>query len=124
MSLAKLGMPEEGIEIAAKLAIQNPYPNPRPVTEDGIRALLARAYTGAMPQSAELEPAWQSACAARPRRMPRLFGRFSARRAPARWISRNISANAAPFVSPGPRGVKRAGGSEERPGGKEGVNTC
>src|SRR3546814_1941357 len=57
MSLAKLGMPEEGIEIAAKLAIQNPYPNPRPVTEDGIRALLARAYTGAMPQSAELEPA-------------------------------------------------------------------
>src|SRR3546814_1852948 len=48
MSLAKLGMPEEGIEIAAKLAIQNPYPNPRPVTEDGIRALLARAYTGAM----------------------------------------------------------------------------
>src|SRR3546814_7293673 len=48
------------------------------------------------------------ACAARPRRMPSLFGRFSARRAPARWISRNISAKAAPFVSPGPRGVKRA----------------
>src|SRR3546814_8116469 len=38
MSLAKLGMPRDGVAKAAKLAVSNPYPNPRPITEEGIRS--------------------------------------------------------------------------------------
>jgi alcohol dehydrogenase class IV len=48
------GMPEEGIERAADLAVQNPYWNPRPVERDAVRDLLARAWSGAPPQA---EPA-------------------------------------------------------------------
>ena len=46
MSLAALGMPEEGVERAADLALANPYSNPRPLTRDGVRALIARAWAG------------------------------------------------------------------------------
>ncbi|EZP83952.1 Maleylacetate reductase [Novosphingobium resinovorum] len=49
MSLAKLGMPRDGIETAARLAVANPYPNPRPITEEGITALLERALDGLPP---------------------------------------------------------------------------
>lgn len=45
-SLAALGMPEEGIDRAAGLALANPYWNPRPLTRDGVGALLARAWAG------------------------------------------------------------------------------
>ena len=51
MSLAKLGMPDDGIAKAAALAVRNPYPNPRPITEEGIVALLERAYEGIPPAS-------------------------------------------------------------------------
>src|SRR3546814_17525478 len=46
MSLAKLGMPRDGVAKAAKLAFANPYPNPQPVTEEGIARLLPRAPIG------------------------------------------------------------------------------
>ena len=49
MALSRLGFPEDGIARAAELAIANPYPNPRPVTRDGIEALLARACQGLPP---------------------------------------------------------------------------
>ncbi|MBJ7437752.1 MAG: maleylacetate reductase [Sphingopyxis sp.] len=49
MSLAKLGMPREGVAIAAKLAVSNPYPNPRPITEEGITHLLEHALDGLPP---------------------------------------------------------------------------
>jgi alcohol dehydrogenase class IV len=49
MSLANLGMPREGVAKAAKLAVANPYPNPRPVTEEGIVVLLERALDGLPP---------------------------------------------------------------------------
>ena len=45
-SLATLGMAEDGIDRAADLALANPYWNPRPLTRDGVRALLARAWAG------------------------------------------------------------------------------
>ena len=50
-ALRDLGMPEDGIERAADLAVQNPYWNPRPVERGAIRDLLARAWSGAPPQA-------------------------------------------------------------------------
>ncbi|MFB9266858.1 maleylacetate reductase [Bradyrhizobium erythrophlei] len=50
-SLAEIGMPEDGIEKAAELATKNPYWNPRPIEQGGIRDLLRRAWSGAPPQA-------------------------------------------------------------------------
>ena len=44
-------MPETGIEEAARLALANPYPNPRPLAEAPIRQLIARAWAGEPPVS-------------------------------------------------------------------------
>lgn len=52
MSLAKLGMPRDGVGKAAALAVANPYPNPRPITEEGITHLLERALEGLPPLAA------------------------------------------------------------------------
>lgn len=49
MSLARLGMAADAIDRVAELATRNPYPNPRPVTVDGIRTLLAAALDGRRP---------------------------------------------------------------------------
>lgn len=49
VSLAALGMPREGIALAADLAVKNPYPNPRPLERDAIRLLLEHAYDGVRP---------------------------------------------------------------------------
>lgn len=51
-SLASLGMPENGIERAADIAVQNSYANPRPVERDLVRDLIARAYHGLPPAEA------------------------------------------------------------------------
>jgi len=48
-SLKALGMPEAGLERAADLAVQNRYPNPRPLEREGIRELLHNAYHGNRP---------------------------------------------------------------------------
>jgi alcohol dehydrogenase class IV len=48
-SLAALGMPADGLDRAADLAVANPYWNPRPLERDAIRALLERAFTGTPP---------------------------------------------------------------------------
>ena len=45
-SLRGLGMKEEDIDRAADLAVERPYPNPRPLMRDDIRALLAAAWAG------------------------------------------------------------------------------
>lgn len=50
-SLAALGMPAEGLDRAADLAVQNQYANPRPLERAALRALLQRAFDGAPPQS-------------------------------------------------------------------------
>ncbi len=50
-SLAALGMPPAGLDRAADLAVQNQYPNPRPLERDAIRELLGDAFTGKRPRS-------------------------------------------------------------------------
>jgi maleylacetate reductase len=50
-SLAALGMPADGLDRAADLAVQNPYANPRPLDRTALRALLQRAFDGAPPQA-------------------------------------------------------------------------
>lgn len=50
-SLQALGMPADGLDRAADLAVQNQYPNPRPLERTALRALLQRAYDGAPPAS-------------------------------------------------------------------------
>jgi alcohol dehydrogenase class IV len=48
-SLAALGMPESGIDSAAKLAVRHPYPNPAKLDYDRIRVMLAAAWAGEPP---------------------------------------------------------------------------
>jgi maleylacetate reductase len=47
--LRSIGMPADGLERAADLAVQNQYPNPQPIERGAIRALLERAYNGVRP---------------------------------------------------------------------------
>jgi maleylacetate reductase len=49
-SLREFGLSEADLEHAADLAVKSPYYNPRPVTRDGILALLRAAYDGGRPQ--------------------------------------------------------------------------
>ncbi|MGI5131315.1 maleylacetate reductase and hydroxyquinol 1,2-dioxygenase domain-containing protein [Pseudonocardia sp. CA-107938] len=48
-SLRELGLGEADIGRAAELAVAKPYPNPAPLTRDGIAALLDRAWRGERP---------------------------------------------------------------------------
>jgi alcohol dehydrogenase class IV len=48
-SLAALGMRAEDLDRAADMALQNPYPNPRPLERGAIRALLQDAFDGVRP---------------------------------------------------------------------------
>ncbi len=50
-ALRDIGMPESGIERAAELASQNPYPNPRRIEYGAIRDLIARAWSGERPKA-------------------------------------------------------------------------
>jgi maleylacetate reductase len=59
-ALKDFGMPEDGIDRAADLAVENPYWNPRPIERDAIRRLIARAWAGEPPAAeaaAEAAPA-------------------------------------------------------------------
>jgi maleylacetate reductase len=49
VSLGALGFRRADIPRAAALAVARPYPNPAPLTEAGVRALLERAFEGAAP---------------------------------------------------------------------------
>jgi alcohol dehydrogenase class IV len=48
-SLRDIGMPFDGLDLAARLATENQYPNPRPVAYAPIRELLEQAYYGHRP---------------------------------------------------------------------------
>ncbi|WP_225770024.1 maleylacetate reductase [Inquilinus sp. Marseille-Q2685] len=48
-ALRDLGMPVDGIDRAAEVVAQSPYPNPVPVRADAIRDLIARAWSGDPP---------------------------------------------------------------------------
>jgi len=50
LALKDIGMPREGIDKAADLAVTNPYWNPRPLERGAIRDLMARAWAGEPPQ--------------------------------------------------------------------------
>jgi maleylacetate reductase len=50
-SLAELGMQEADIPRIAELAVASPYANPRPVTRDGVDALLRAAWAGEPPSA-------------------------------------------------------------------------
>ncbi|PXY18876.1 maleylacetate reductase [Prauserella muralis] len=49
MSLAALGMPEDGVDTVVAQALATPYANPRPVTETDLRAMVGNALTGEAP---------------------------------------------------------------------------
>ena len=49
MSLAKIGMPENGLACAAQLATGSPYPNPAPIEYRLVLALLRNAHNGVAP---------------------------------------------------------------------------
>jgi maleylacetate reductase len=49
-ALRDIGMPADGIGQTVKAAMAAPYWNPRPIEEDGLRALLARAWNGDPPR--------------------------------------------------------------------------
>lgn len=51
MKLSDLGLREADLERAAKLALERPYPNPRPVEYEGVLALLRAAYEGSRPEA-------------------------------------------------------------------------
>lgn len=48
-SLAQVGMAQAQLDGAVKLAVLNPYYNPRPVEDEAIRGLLQAAYDGVRP---------------------------------------------------------------------------
>jgi maleylacetate reductase len=52
-SLEQLGMRYADLDRAAEVAAAAPYPNPRPVTREAVRALLEDAFYGRRPGSAE-----------------------------------------------------------------------
>ncbi|WP_299779401.1 maleylacetate reductase [uncultured Roseobacter sp.] len=49
LALRDLGVSETDLDRAADLATRKPYPNPRPVTQNDIRALLQAAWAGDAP---------------------------------------------------------------------------
>ena len=48
-ALRDIGMPEDGIETATRITLENPYWNPCPIEADRIRDLLAAAWAGKRP---------------------------------------------------------------------------
>ncbi|MFZ2650624.1 MAG: maleylacetate reductase [Burkholderiaceae bacterium] len=48
-SLKDIGMSAQGLDHAAELAVQNEYPNPRPLERAAIRELLQHAFDGTRP---------------------------------------------------------------------------
>lgn len=51
-TLHELGLERRDLDHVAEIAAQKPYPNPRILTVDGIRALLERAFHGVHPERA------------------------------------------------------------------------
>lgn len=50
-SLAAIGMPADGLDRAADLAVRSAYPNPRPLQRDALRGLLQNAFDGTLSTS-------------------------------------------------------------------------
>lgn len=54
-ALRDLGLPESALPRAAELATARPYPNPRPLTREGITALLHNAWHGTRPTGSTVD---------------------------------------------------------------------
>jgi maleylacetate reductase len=50
-SLAELGLAEADVAVAARMAAEQAYPNPRAVTAEGVLAVLRAAYAGGRPRT-------------------------------------------------------------------------
>jgi alcohol dehydrogenase class IV len=50
VALKQIGMPADGLDRAAELAVLAPYPNPRPLERPALRQLLQTAYDGERPR--------------------------------------------------------------------------
>ena len=50
-ALRDIGLREQDVDRACELALQNQYPNPRPLEAEGLRALLRDAYEGRRPRA-------------------------------------------------------------------------
>jgi alcohol dehydrogenase class IV len=50
VALRDIGMQERDLDKACDIAMQNQYPNPRPLERDALRQLLQNAFEGARPQ--------------------------------------------------------------------------
>lgn len=48
-ALRDLGMPEDGIDRAVEITLADPYWNPRPLEEDGVREIIRAAWAGDRP---------------------------------------------------------------------------
>src|SRR6185436_14626101 len=48
-ALKDIGMPQDGLDRAARLATENQYYNPRPIEYAGVRQLLEEAFQGTRP---------------------------------------------------------------------------
>ncbi|MFF5516011.1 maleylacetate reductase [Streptomyces coeruleorubidus] len=59
-SLAELGLAEGDVTPAADRVAGEPYANPRPVTADGVRAVLRAAYEGGPPEPAAGTTLWRT----------------------------------------------------------------
>jgi maleylacetate reductase len=51
LSLRELGLPESALARTAEIAVQTPYPNPRPLELEALLGMLERAWIGVPPQS-------------------------------------------------------------------------
>ena len=51
VSLKAIGMPANGLDQAADLAVSNQYPNPRPLERAPLRSLLDHAFDGDEPRT-------------------------------------------------------------------------
>lgn len=53
VALKDIGMPEDGLDEAAAIAVSSPYPNPRALERGAIRRLLDNAYHGRAPEQGQ-----------------------------------------------------------------------
>ena len=51
VALRDIGMKADDLDLACELALQNQYPNPRPLDKAAIRQLLQDAFEGNRPAS-------------------------------------------------------------------------
>ena len=98
MRLSAFGLSEADLDRAADLALETPYPNPAPITREGVRALLQDAYEGRRPGVSNDDRSLHLRRGPHPDRPLRRRARGRARRRP-----RGRADQGAARAPPGPR---------------------